>query len=262
MASYLDCEDKPWVTWHLKKTHLRWPSPSSAGWVRYLRARWDWSSPPPSLRWPACGSRCLSFRSTTLVMTCWPSVWWTSAVGGDKLTELLLDLSLQELHFHRLPVHQQHVSRLRHANELHDAFSVCVGAEGHVLYLQLHIQLQKSQQLVNSHTRNGICLIVKKVLRVQWIRIRVLSRLSSRTGVDVDYYHRRQHICGLHLRSGRPCYPNCDGNLRIHMFFWPLQNQATLPRTAFWLQNKNSSLSSKNFIVILTTESDFSQNLL
>lgn len=61
------------------------------------------------------------------------------------LTELLLDLPLEELHLHRLSVHQQHVARLGHADELHDAFGVCVRTEGHVLDLQLHIQLRESQ---------------------------------------------------------------------------------------------------------------------
>lgn len=59
------------------------------------------------------------------------------------LTELLLDLALQELHLGRLPVHQQHVAGLGHADQLHDAFGVGVGAEGHVLHLQLHLQLGK-----------------------------------------------------------------------------------------------------------------------
>lgn len=67
-------------------------------------------------------------------------------MDDDVLTELLFDLALEELHFHRLPVHQQHVSWLRHTNELHDALCICVSAEGHVLHLQLHIQLRGSQR--------------------------------------------------------------------------------------------------------------------
>lgn len=56
-------------------------------------------------------------------------------VVGYALTELLFDLALEELHFYRLPVYKQHVSRLSHANELHDALGVCMGTEGHVLHL-------------------------------------------------------------------------------------------------------------------------------
>lgn len=68
-----------------------------------------------------------------------------SSYSCDALTELLLDLALEELHLHRLAVHQEHVPGLRHADELHDALGVRVGAEGHVLDLQLHVQLQESQ---------------------------------------------------------------------------------------------------------------------
>lgn len=67
---------------------------------------------------------------------------------SGELTELLLNLALQELHFGRLAVHQQHVSRLRHANELHDALCVCMRAEGHVLHLQLHIQLAATEKWI------------------------------------------------------------------------------------------------------------------
>lgn len=53
----------------------------------------------------------------------------------DVLTELLFDLALEELHFGSLSVYQQHVSRLCHANELHDALRICMSTEGHVLHL-------------------------------------------------------------------------------------------------------------------------------
>lgn len=59
----------------------------------------------------------------------------SKAVDGDALTELLFNLALEKLHFHRLPMYQQHVSRLCHTNELHDAFGICMGTEGHVLHL-------------------------------------------------------------------------------------------------------------------------------
>ena len=63
-----------------------------------------------------------------------------------SLTELLLDLALEELHLGGLSVHQEHVARLRHADQLHYTLSIGVGAEGHVLHLQLHLQLQGSQR--------------------------------------------------------------------------------------------------------------------
>lgn len=66
---------------------------------------------------------------------------WSKSATTAALTELLLDLALEELHFHGLSVHQQHVTRLCHSNELHDAFGICMCTEGHVLHLQLHIQL-------------------------------------------------------------------------------------------------------------------------
>ena len=53
----------------------------------------------------------------------------------DVLTELLFDLALEELHFGCLSVYQQHISRLCHTNELHDALGICMSTEGHVLHL-------------------------------------------------------------------------------------------------------------------------------
>lgn len=52
-----------------------------------------------------------------------------------RLTELLLDLVFEELHFLGLSVHQQHVSGFCHADQLHDAFGVGMRTEGHVLHL-------------------------------------------------------------------------------------------------------------------------------
>ena len=56
-------------------------------------------------------------------------------------TELLHDLSLEELHLSRLAVHQHHVTRLTLPNQLHDALRVGVRTEAHVLYRHLHIHL-------------------------------------------------------------------------------------------------------------------------
>lgn len=72
----------------------------------------------------------------------------TAAVEGDALTELLLDLAFEELHFCRLAVYQQHVSRLCHSNELHDALCICMCTEGHVLHLQFHVQLTITEKWI------------------------------------------------------------------------------------------------------------------
>lgn len=83
-----------------------------------------------------------------------PFVTRAGIVPGSQvaLTELLFNLALQELHFGRLAVDQQHVPRLRHSNELHDALCVCMRAEGHVLHLQLHIQLASTGEgFVSTH---------------------------------------------------------------------------------------------------------------
>lgn len=76
------------------------------------------------------------------------SLYCTAAVDGDALTELLLDLAFEELHFCCLAVHQQHVSRFCHSNELHDALCVCMCTEGHVLHLQFHVQLTITEKWI------------------------------------------------------------------------------------------------------------------
>ena len=75
-------------------------------------------------------------------------------MSAAVLTKLLLDLALEELHFDGLPVHKQHVTRLCHPDELHDALGICMSAEGHVLHLQLHVQLLQSQKDLNVHFQN------------------------------------------------------------------------------------------------------------
>lgn len=72
------------------------------------------------------------------------------ALSSAALTELLFNLPLEKLHFCSLAMHQQHVTRLCHANQLHDALCISMCTEGHVLHLELHIQLQRSQTDVDA----------------------------------------------------------------------------------------------------------------
>lgn len=80
------------------------------------------------------------------------------------LTKFLFDLDLKKVHLLCLTMHKHDVGGLALPDQLHDAFSVSMSTEGHVLNRHLDFHLKEVQTIADE--RKGYWNSLSKTLRV------------------------------------------------------------------------------------------------